>query len=364
MRGRLNVRLLIASLLACALAGCEGGIGGTGGVAPPNAVDGSVGTIETTGHAAKGPFGPDSAVRYTVLSNDGTRGATRDLSATGSLGEFAGALPSGASEMTVSGLYISENLGGLSTIPLTLRSIWSGAGTANINVLGHITSDRTLVLMSEGMGVLNAQSMAMAELIESLRPILTAPDTPVFVSEVSVLRQFGSNPEADAYLLAVSAILERYALDQTTSDTAATQFLSLLIDGWADDLSSDGVLNLDGELAGLTVARSALRPDQIYTNLLQTNLRVTDDAEAGLGLVGDFSCEAIEGELTCVELSADAATEPANDVLTVPLTDLLPDIERFLDTDGDGTANDLDTDDDDDGVPDADDGDRFDPSLD
>ena len=354
---------LTTCVLACLLAGCEGGIGGTGGVAPPTAVDGGTGTIDVAGQATKGPFSEGSSVRYAQVMTDGTRASATHLGETGTLGDFTGVIPAGVAEISVTGLYVSENLGVSSDTPMTLRSVWSGAGTANVNILGHVTADRTRILMSEGMGVLNAQSTAMAELTESLRPVLSAPGTPLFASEVSVLRQFGSNPDGDAYLLTLSAIVERYALDQTTSTVDATQFLSIFLDGWADDLASDGLLDLDGELPGLRFARSATRPTEIYTNLLRADVRVTDQAEDGLGVSGDFRCEAVDGELSCVELLADAAPEPANDVLTVPLTDVLPDIERFLDTDGDGTPNDLDGDDDDDGVPDDGDVDRFDNAI-
>ena len=94
-------------------------------------------------------------------------------------------------------------------------------------------------------------------------------------------------------------------------------------------------------MSELINAMTELNPDQVLLNLFRLDSELESTANAS-----DLSaCEVLLGELTC----ADDSGQEQN------ITSVIANLNKFLDSDRDGTVNSLDTDDDNDGILDTED---------
>jgi len=310
MSGRSAVWLRIWSLVlvALTLSACGGGSDG----------DGIIGTgFTVNGKAEKGPFIANSLVTVNLLNSDGTsKTQTLNTLIKDELGSFSFSLPSpGPIQISASGYHFNEISGRLSDGTLTLYAAYDATENATqnayVNVLTHLIHSRVLTLMKNGKPISEAIKQAQAELITALVPVLPVKTLPDF-TRLRVYNSDDTVAEGNAYLLALSATIYQYATSQTQlSEESESAELSLVLNDLAVDLSGDGLLN----------SNSSLIPD------LVTASRVVDPAlvEKNLKLL---SFRVIREQLA------------------------VPNINLFLDTDGDGKVNNEDIDDDNDGIPD------------
>ena len=331
--------LTIATLFGCA----EGGTGGTGAViAPPP----SPNTV--SGTANKGPLRSGSTVRVNRLNADGSVGALlTQASITNNAGEFTFDVDDeGSVIIETTGQYFSE-VRGETESSITLSAIVDISGTNelhNTNLLTTLTSPRIQSLMNGGMSISAAISAAESELLTALAPLLPAASSPSrFASSLVISRQQqNSNQENNAYLLALSSIFDQLAQSRalTNNNTAAAN-MSTIIQSVADDLALNGELSDNAMMNELVTAMMELNPDQVLLNLFRLDTEIqspnTPDSLS--------ACEVLLGELTCAGNSAQNQN----------VTSVIANLNRFLDSDRDGTVNSLDTDDDNDGIPDTED---------
>ncbi|WP_437297187.1 FG-GAP-like repeat-containing protein [Sorangium sp. So ce426] len=286
-----------ASSSAAGTGGADASSSATGGGT------GGAGSVQLTGAVEKGPFVVGSSVVISVLGHDLTPTGQTFITATDDdLGHFEVALAHpGPVSIVSEGFYYNEVTGRLSDAPLTLRALFDVAGnapeqTAYVNLITHLGYERARRL-AEGSGDLTAAvEQAEGELRAALGIGPAGFDPHASGVEMNAL---GGDGDANAYLLAVGAVVLKAALLEAGEHGSVDAAVQELVNQLSLDLASDGALDpaLVAELAG---AASAL-----------------DRYE-----VKDLLGERIE------ELGSTAE---------------VPDIDRFFDEDGDGVYDAEDT---------------------
>lgn len=307
-------------LYACLLLhGCSDvdGITGTG-VVEPSPAPGPIGPASTsrviTGAVQKGPFILGTLVYANRLSAAGQPTSDTIVTTTQTeIGTFAFELSEpGVLQLFADGFHFNEITGTLSQGRLTLNAILDAtsaiAPRSYVNVLTHLTYNRTLALLRNGMKASDAIAQAQADLVVALRPLFPAQNLPVF-TDMSIYNVGDSSPLANAYLLAVSATAYQTAIAR--ADASVDAELTLLLNTLADDLAQDGDIDNQTLIEALILGSRALDPDAIRLNLMRR------------------SVIAINAELAVADLNI------------------------FIDTDGDGSVNAADPDDDNDNIADA-----------
>ncbi|KNC65180.1 hypothetical protein AC626_24750, partial [Pseudoalteromonas rubra] len=272
--------------------------------------------IRISGTVEKGPFVIGSTVTINKLSEKGENTSTTLVTKTiNDLGRFEFTATAGdILQITSTGYYRNEITGTLSKDVLTLRSLYeandNGQQHANVNLLTHLTSTRALALIkNEGQTFEQAIANAEKEFRETFSSVIAAPQGADFAS-VSI---FNSIDETDsAYLLTVSSLIYKYALTASAANNTASEAeLTLLVNKLEEDFGADGNIDDTEALSALANMHAQIDPVTVTEHLKQW---VADSGSAKI-----------------------------------------PDINTYLDSDQDGTANSLDTDDDNDGIPDAED---------
>ena len=298
------------------LHGCSDadGITGTGVVEPtptppaPRVISGAV---------QKGPFIVGTLVYANRLSAAGQPTSDTIVTSTQTdIGTFAFELSEpGVLQLFADGYHFNEITGSLSQGRLTLNAILDAtsamAPRSYVNVLTHLTYNRTLSLLRSGMKAPDAIAKAQSDLVNALHPLFPANNLPVF-TDMSVYNIGDSSPVGNAYLLAVSATAYQTAITRArVSGTSVDAELTLLLNTLADDMAQDGDIDDRAVIDELIIASRALDPDAIRFNLKQRSVK------------------AINAELAVADLNL------------------------FIDTDGDGIVNSEDPDDDNDNIADA-----------
>ncbi len=218
---------LVGSTLACGGEGDDGGgaAGGEGGAAAQVALEGG---------AEKGPLVLGSSIAISALNSElEPTGATFNTQTTSDAGVFSVIVPSGPIAIEASGFAFDEVNGKLSDAPITLRAIAEANGSpVFVNCVTHLTERRIRALVSQGQSFASAREQAELELAQTLH--ISTPDaTPGF--EMTML---GGDTDANAYLVAVGAVLLQAATDAAGSGGPVDAELQELINKLAQDLGS------------------------------------------------------------------------------------------------------------------------------
>lgn len=313
---RISFILLSLLFILLALGGCrteeseEDGIIGTG---VSSNDDGAL----LRGSAQKGPFVLGSKVTVNLLTSAGQPTVQTLVTETeDDLGNFSFSIQkSNPVQIIVEGFHFNEISGQLSNGTMTLQSIYQANANntqkLTVNVMTHLIHKRILKLVQSGVRFDDAIQQAESEWINTFQSVLPIESLNGF-SELSLYGETSDEATGDAYLLALSATLYQYAMDLAvergeSSEALLTQTLNTL----AEDLSKNGRIDAAEMLPRLLTASRSIHPGQVMNNL-----RVR-----------------------------------ANETLQTPLP--VADLNRFIDTDGDGQVNHLDTDDDNDGIEDS-----------
>ena len=285
-------------------AGQDGGAGDMGQtVDMPQAIDMTQvvvpdGMVHLTGSAAKGPF--ISGVNVDVQSLNSTTlnpiaGTEVSGQTSDNAGEFSLDVVPGLSQIHVNGQFYQEIAGTVSSAAQDLYAIVNlgatGTQSATVNLVTHLTSTRIKSLITSGMTYAAAVTQAENELRAALKVGGATFDPGVPGAQMSFL---DGDTVPSAYLFAMSSTFDREAMiaGQATS-------LQEQINTVEQDLQSNGTI------------------DSTTTGLLNR-------AQA------------------CVRPS-DAMTKLRNRFTTIQSTATVPNINRALDSDLDGTPNITDT---------------------
>lgn len=362
------IRCATFLLVVTLLQGCaEGGIGGTGGIT------GGTPPVDMSGQGNKGPFADGARVR--VASFSGTVEA--EFGSAGALGEYSVSIPEDAvRRVTVEGAYFSETLGAVIDSNIALSGVVVGARErhANVNVATDIVYPRIVELVDGGMAADIAIETATSELLLALSPVLPSPANPVDFNELVLINaaQENANEEGNAWLLALSAIVEQTAIDMADANGTSVQSeLATLLTELSAGFRADGTL-ATSLLDALIAARAHVDANVVHDNLVHLDEDLLGEAFAestgnALNSLSEVTCIVLGSEIKCVEPATGVtlATGPAfgqtadgtdsESLVSFELTKVVADLNLFLDTDGDGVVNSLDEDDDNDGTPDSED---------
>jgi|GEM_PF-2399014 len=305
-----DVCLGLAGAFTLFLVGCGGGDG----------ADGIIGTgFNISGAVEKGPFVIGSTVTINVLNGAGDSTAETLVEQTkDNLGHFSFSYNQRKTvRITAQGYHFNEISGKLSNSVLTLRGIYeisdSAQQTAYVNILTHLTSERVVKHIKNGLATSDAINTAQTEFLDAFRTVINVGELPPF-SKLSIYDVNTDTRTGNAYLLALSSIIYQYATNRSQSNVSSVDSeLTLALNKLASDFADDGRFAQLDLIGNLVTASRLVRPDVITQNLILRSSEV-------LGT------------------SLDAAN-----------------LNLFLDTDGDGVNNTLDTDDDNDDVLDLED---------
>jgi hypothetical protein len=254
------------------------------------------------GVVQKGPFVLGSTVTLSAIDTSGTpTGQVFTTQTTTDIGDFNITFAyRGNVDIEAQGFYYDEVTGALSGAPVVLRALYDitngGAQGAYVNVVTHLAHDRALNLMGDGgLGLSSAESQAEAELVAALGigGYQFQPGAPGIG-----LNEVGGNTDANAYVFAISAVLVK-AASQAADAGAVDAQLQELLDTIASDLAKDG---------------------QVAPNLV-AEVRTAEQA-----LDVDLAMDLLTSRLQAIGSNAIPA-----------------DLNRAIDTDGDGYRNSVDT---------------------
>lgn len=369
------IRFAIALLVILLVQGCaEGGIGGTGAVLPP--LPGSQfkqdSNVSMDGQGNKGPFADGARVTVRTLSGIfETEGAS-----SGALGAFAVFVPDGeARRIDVTGTYFSESAGTVSASNISLSAIVVGVTGrhANVNAATHLVHRRIIRLIDSGVDAVSAIEMAEAELLLALSPILPAPANPLDFSLLVVINaaQDPRNEEGNAWLLALSAVIEQSAIDLAAANgTAVNAELATLLTQLSAAFEPDGTFG-PADLDPLMTAHARINPNVVHDHLLHLESSLLTSALVSAGVTetqaANLFCVVIGSDIKCVDSSDNVALSAgptfgqhadgsdSTSLVSLALGSVVADLNRFLDSDADGIVNIDDDDDDNDGTPDSED---------
>lgn len=246
-----------------------------------------------SGGFQKGPFINGSTVTVSVEDAQGNpTGTVYNTFTTDDRGAFSVDVH-GASLVSIegTGFYYNEVTGALSEAAGTLRGFHGGGATGYINVVTHLAYLRELQLMRGGASFPAARSQAEAEVRAALQVGPAGFDPGVHGDDLDLL---GGDTDANAYLFAVSAVLSQAAATKANGG-AVEPVLQELVDRMAADLADDGQLDA-ATVTSLVTAQRAL------------------------------DTEAIKAML-------------ARRFLDIGATATVPDLDRMIDSDGDGVMN-------------------------
>ncbi|XOV89280.1 MAG: thrombospondin type 3 repeat-containing protein [Pseudomonadota bacterium] len=355
-RGLLSLILLLALAAGCS----EGGIGGTGSVVPgPD-------PLLVSGQANKGPFDAGAVITATRLSGAGQVQAET----VGRLGEFSlSLLPDAAYQIRVNGRYFSETGGVVPDAPVTLTAVVSPRENepVNVNVATHLIHRRVLALIDDGTAASTAIDMATSELVATLSPLLPAPANPLEFTQLALINaaQAQPNEEGNAWLLALGALIE----------IAAGPDVGELLDSLATGFAVSGRLD-SNLLTPLQLAMRQVNPDDVHASLIGLEPAFSQGVLVASGAFTQAqaalaNCRVFGSTLLCtgeMALPAGSLDNALGELAsatseTFSISSLVADMNRFIDSDGDGLVNAVDPDDDNDGIADSADAAPYDNQL-
>jgi hypothetical protein len=342
--------VLTGLLFACS----EGGTGGTGGILPLPATS----TSSVGGFANKGPFRTGTTIELSEVDSSGSVGSIQATASTATnFGDFLiTADRAGPVFVSSAGNYFSEVSGDIEG-PITLSMIVDLSADNeihNINLLTTLSVARIQVLMADGMQAGPAIAMAESELLLGFSDLLGVIDNTSGFSKLIFFNnlQEQADTAGNGYLLAISSLFEQVVRTRSSSNgMSPAENMQTILSDVAEDLADDGSLSQQDLLVEVSRAMSTINPDQILFNLFSIQPTVQQDAleSSTLSDAANVSCVVRLSNLNCTDTDNDSTST------TFSAIDIIADINRFIDSDGDGIVNRDDDDDDDDGVADVDD---------
>jgi len=300
------------------LAGCGGG---GDSVQPPKKIEETI--VQVSGAVQKGPFVTGTKVTANLLTSDAENTeSTIVTNITDDLGRFSFSLSEAKLiELSATGYYLNEITGELSQGTLTLRSIHylseDEKQIAYVNILTHLTNQRIKSLLSRNSRFEDAKNQAETEFLTTFNEVVPNSAENSF-NTLSIYNDELSS--GSAYLLTVSSILYKYALDQSiVNSTNPYDELTLVINTLEVDFGGNGIINSTDILQSLRETIPSINPKDISNNIGEWI-----DGVSGFELI---------------------------------------DINEYLDTDLDGIFNIFDNDDDNDGIEDEIDTSPYQPSF-
>lgn len=276
------------------LVGCSGPGGDSGSGQPVS--------VMLSGAVQKGPFVLGSTINISPL--DATLNPTGQVfstQTTSDLGQFSvNFMAAGRVALEGSGFYYNEVTGKLSSAQLTLHAIYDigsgGTESAYINLVTHLSLLRVKQLIGAGMTTATATTQAESELRAALG---IGPASFTVTQPGTGLNILGGDSDASAYLFALSSVVAQAAVDKAAASSASIDAtLQELLNTTAQDLSDDG---------------------QIQAALHQSYL----DAQRHVDV--DATMAALAARIAQIGSSA-----------------AVPDLNRVIDSDGDGVVNGMD----------------------
>jgi hypothetical protein len=255
------------------------------------------------GAIQKGPFVLGSTVTLSAIDGAGVpTGQVFNTQTTSDLGAFSVSFAyRGNVDMQAQGFYYDEVTGSLSNASIVLRALYQvtngGPQGAYINLITHLAHDRALALLGDGgTGLQAAEAQAEGELVTALG-IGGSGFQPGGVGVN--LNELGGDNDQNAYLFAVSAVLVQAAREQAGDGGSVDAQLQQLIDTIAADLVNGGSL-----------------PSGLISQLR------TAEHDLDVDLTMDFFAQHLQA---------------------IGSTSVLADLNRAVDSDGDGYRNSVDT---------------------
>jgi len=225
------ISILAIALAAFVLASCGGGGGGGA----------TVGSNTVGGAAAKGPFQTGSSVTAFKLNANGTRSGTKSTTTvTDNLGSYsiAGLAWGGLTEVEITGLYLDETTGAVSTVPATMSAVINlpaiggtvSNTTANPNVASTVAASVAKKTLASKPGNVDSvlQSASQTTAAALGLPTKDAAGVPIDLSKLDVTKTADPTlSAANKQLLAVSAtLIDAVANGASTSVTALATSLA------------------------------------------------------------------------------------------------------------------------------------------
>ncbi len=252
-------RAAVVVLLGIVLGGCSGQANPPNDATPPN-------DFSVSGNVQKGPYVRDTTVSIQELRDDlSPNGRYYELQIEDDLGSFPllTGLQSPYVEIHADGYYYDEVGGALASGTLNLRAIadLSDGGTVgNLNVLTTLEKHRVVNLVAGGATVAEAKVQAQSEILA----VFGIDGTGMPASEELNIAQAG---DANAALLAISAVLLEAAWQASINGAQVTANLSALIGSVSNDLDEDGTLDDPDVELQLLRAASYVDLEQVRENL-------------------------------------------------------------------------------------------------
>lgn len=254
--------------------------------------------ISLSGAVEKGPFILGSSVSVSPVDASGNpSGQVFPTTIASDLGDFEVQFSyHGLTSLEAVGFYYNEVSGELSTASLTLRAFYftgsESKQSATINIITHLTYSRIRELMSSGLVFLDAQQQAENELRMALK---IGPAEFVPTASAVEMNVLSGDTDANAYLFAVSTVFMQAATDAAQDGGSVDGELQQYLNTVSNDLKDDGKLN-SATIEKLKAAEQRINIFDVNTKLQQ---RLND-------------------------LGSQAT---------------IPDLNRFIDTDGDTLVN-------------------------
>ena len=257
-------------------------------------------TVLLDGGVQKGPFVLGSTVNVSPVDSLGNpSGQTFPTQTNSDLGDFSVQFDyQGPVLLEAQGFYFNEAVGTLSEAQLTLRAFHEidsgGDQQAYINILTHLTSNRVRTLLGDGMTMVDAVDAAEEEFREALG---LGGDLLQLDTAGVDMNLLGGDDDGNAYLFALSAVLTHLAWIEggVTADATLQEYINTV----ASVFANDGEIT-DAQLDRFNAAQADVNPFWV-TRLMERRLE---------------------------DLGSSAE---------------LPDLNRVLDSSGDGFPNRVDT---------------------
>lgn len=212
------------------------------------------------GTAEKGPFVQGSSVL--VLPLDAAGDPTGQAFTTQTLtnrGDFSLDVPAGTLSLEGTGFYFNEVTGALSGAPITLRghAVADDREVAHLNIATHLAFHRVEALLSD-----QSAPDAIAQAQEELRVALqVGPDDLALRGDSSELSVLGGDGPDNAWLLAVSVLIEAVAIREVGVDGAVDATVQVVANRIALDMA-DGALE-PAEVDALRAAQGTVWIERI-----------------------------------------------------------------------------------------------------